>query len=211
MLLGTPASAQLCAGAASYEHAPFQLGLGAGFVDKVKIFSGGVGVGRHNSVFGDVGFGRASDAETSESTNSVDASVGYQIPLGHGERLQICPTFSASRGFGQSDVQGTDLDATSTGFSLGAVLGMVVWRSARVQFVPAVGLSYQLQRTTYKGSLVGIPINESDTIAFGCASVGAGFVFNRVLTVQPGLSRPFAAAGARTSYGIGVSLNLPTH
>ena len=211
-LLALPdlASGQVCTGFASFAEGPYQVFGSATFNDNAKSFGGGFAFGGAGP-FGQVSIGTSSFDELDGSSFNFGGGAGYQFSLDQRGLFFLCPTGSVGFTSGPNDIDvfgdgSLVVDLSETDLVFGLSAGAVASRSGQTQIVPVASLAFV--SATFKLSDDVSGDSDSDTETFGLASLGLGFVFNRVVTVRPGVALPFGLEGAATTFGVSLSVNF---
>src|SRR5687767_14658649 len=116
------ASAQVCLGLPSFQGGSVHLDAAAEFPDSATAFAVGIGAGRHNSLFANLGGGQVTYEGIDEKSTFGFLEFGFQLPLG---KMQLCPIAGGTFGAGpDDDVGGVKVTSSSAaaGFSLGLPL-----------------------------------------------------------------------------------------
>lgn len=195
------AVAQTCLGNASFAANHLQMGgaytftsdfdeLGASFVSGSNSVFAGLGVSSYSFDGGDPNI-------------RVGGSLGYQVPVSAGGRVQACPLLRASYGLPTDDYNGSGGELTTQSYGLGLAFGATMLQRERLALVPSFQATVQRDIFTIKGGLA------PDDIADTYATVGfaLGIVMNEALSLRPSVSVPVNASFDEPLFGVGLSLN----
>ena len=197
------ASAQLCAGAASFTTGRMQAGGQLLSNDDYSSYGIGLNVGTARGLYGGGAIANNDYDFVNESGLWIGAGGGYQLrPSKTG--FQICPVAAIGFGMGPDNIGGSETDLSVREMSAGAIIGKVVHREGSMQVIPTGGLSL----VSTKVSLDSPAGSEDVSDTFFALNVGAGLVFNSVWTIRPMLTLPFGADDRDESISLGVSYNF---
>lgn len=205
-----PASAQSCAGTASFAAGRMRVGAGATFGDGAQAFGAQFAAGQTKGAFAGATLSRVDIDDVNEGAMAFDGTVGYGYDVAPAHAVQMCPMV----GFGYTSGPNFDspdgsLDLGMRSLSAGVSFGGVLTSTPAMSVVPFAGLSYMNQRSTMKLSAVGDPtMKESSTEDFALLELGAGFVLNQTMTVRPMVSVPMGLEDGKAAYGIGFAFNF---
>lgn len=182
------ASAQICAGTAPFSAGPLRVSGIYQFVNDTKMYAAGVALGATDGgPFGGVYVGKATEKDVDETATTYGGHFGFSAPVGTTKKAEVCPmltldrlTASLETGFGSADLTGTRL-------GLGFGVGGIVSGSPTFDLIPFASAAYN--RTTSEVSLAGSTDKFNDDI--GILTLGAGFVFNKRVTILPNVQIPF--------------------
>ncbi|MBM4184951.1 MAG: hypothetical protein FJ207_12180 [Gemmatimonadetes bacterium] len=199
------ASAQACLGLPSFAAGSVHLNATAQFLDSATVYAAGIGAGRPDNLFANLGGGRVSYAGLVQSSSFGFLEFGLQWPLG---RAQLCPIAGGTFGVGpDDDVAG--IKVTSWGASAGVALGLPI-RLSLLTVVPSAGVRYEYLSQDVDERDVG---SLSETFTSGVADLGVGFGFRDRLTIQPLTRIPFGGEDDEISLVVFTSLSVgwPAH
>jgi hypothetical protein len=202
------AHAQVCTGSASFRSGPVRIAAGIGVSDGLNSYGASLGAGAPTGIFGSAGIVRFEFRGNGITSAAVRLNLegGYAIDLTPAKSMQFCPL--ASFGYesepDSKSVAGTITSSTRlVGF--GGSFGRLMPMTPTVDFVPFARVQYFTTRTS--GGISGFPpVSFSDH--YTAVDIGAGFVVNRTLTLQPSVSIPVGLDGGKALFQIGVSFNL---
>lgn len=201
----SPLGAQVCMGMASFSAGALRIGGSAVFGDDSKFFGGGLAFGSGGG-FAGVGIGSISYDDFAGSTFVINASAGYQLLLRSTSSIGLCPVASFSLGIGPNDIEGSGIDASSSGFTFGFQLGTAIPGGEQFQLIPSAGVAFAHSRFELEDGGGNSLLEDSDT--YGIVSVGVGLVFNAVLTILPHVQIPVGLEGADPIYGGSLGLQF---
>jgi len=195
-------SAQTCAGNASYASGPMRVGAGMQFGDHAKTYGAEFGVGSAAGFFGAADLGRAQYDGVSGGGTIVGINGGYTFDLTPTKNVQFCPVASFMHQSGPDIDVGVGTSAHA--FAFGGSFGGMVPMSPTLNFVPFAGAAY----TNATGTVTQGNTSTSTYEDYTMFTVGAGFVMNHRLTIQPGLAIPVGLDGGKNSFQIAVGYNF---
>lgn len=201
--LAGSAEGQMCFGQAGYSATPIRIGAGIDIGDHYTGFSGAVGLGRENGLFGSAGLGYFTPTG-GDGGVSIGGMIGYEIERPIGDRLRICPFGAITHFGGQSFGVGS-----ATDFAIGGTVGYPVntKSSSDVKIVVTGGYTGVYERYSVGGS-PGFP-SGSASEWYGAIDAGVGFIIKNNLSLNPGVRIYVRYGGGRDpslilrgSYGI---------
>jgi hypothetical protein len=182
--------AQTCVGAPSFRDQPMQGGLTASFIgDRHEV--GGTFAAGTPSLFGGVGL-TATHITFLGTAPTISGFVGTEI-ASRDHPVFTCPLFQVAYSTGP-DLE--PYDVSILGFRAGVSVGAVVAETRAMQVIPTFALSLLYDRAT--ASLAGV--ENTNTVWSGVATFGAGFLFNKNLSVIPAVEVPFSAGAADAGF-----------
>ncbi len=205
--IANTAAAQVCQGTAPFSAGSARVGAGMQFTDGAKAYGGELAFGSSNSLFAsaDISTTRFDDVDASATGFSVEG--GYSIAMNTQRTVQLCPIVGFAYQSGPNFDTGFGTVNTSVqSFAFGGLIGTTVPLSPTFDFIPFGGALYELDRVS--GSLSGI--SSSSNQNYTNIQLGAGLVFNKVLTIQPSVSIPAGLSGAKPTYAIAFAFNFGT-
>jgi hypothetical protein len=171
------ASAQVCLGLPSFETRQAHLNVAAEFPEGAKAYAVGVGAGKHNNLFANLGAGRVSYDDDGGNSNYGFLEFGYQLPLG---KLQLCPIAGGALYAGPDD-DVNDIKQTARVATAGGALGLPL-DAGTVRLIPNVGVKYEWVSLKIDEPLVG---ETKENSSGGVVDLGFAFVFKDRLSIQP--------------------------
>jgi hypothetical protein len=199
--LATPLSrggAQTCQGSAAFQDGRAVARVDDKFNSIVNDVGASLAYGIPRSFYGGISIDRSTPAGSGLPTTGFGAGLGYQVRLSD-TPFQLCPSVL----WHYAAVDGV----RTTTFGLGGSLGYRVGISDWFALVPAAGLSWMSAKTT--GGVTGasgLAPGSSETQTGTDVFMTLGLVFNRALTINPGVIVP-SQSRAKSIYTIGVSIN----
>lgn len=194
VLLSLPSSAfaQTCRGAASFRVSPFRAGAIASIADGGKLYGAQFAYGHKAGAFGAASIAKVEIDGAPENETMFGVEAGFSAPLGQDRKTELCPVLSLDF------ESGPDVDATGVGqfetsgrtLALGASIGSPMRSTPTSDIIPFASALYTNATVTLKGSALGQSFNVSVTDDFLDLTAGAGFIMNKVFTIQPSLSYP---------------------
>lgn len=211
LLAAAPIEAQICLGTPSFSAGPVRLGVGAEFGDDVSAFGGEIAAGQPAGAFGALRVSRLTlDFEgDSESASMVGVNVGYSIALNPANTLSLCPIAAFNYLSGPSfEAEGVSVDISSRAFGGGAAIGGSIVASPTMSLVPFASFAYFSETATVEASDGIDSIEEDVSDTYGVASLGAGFVFNKTITIRPSVAIPVGVEDGKASFAIALGFNF---
>lgn len=198
------ASAQICNGSPSFSRGPVRIAGGGSFFDGGR--SLGIQIAAGSSKFYGGGGISNVDYDDIEETGTVfGLHGGASVPLGAKGTAEFCPEAGFSRQTGPNfETTSGPWEYTARELYFGGVLGGVVSASPTFEFIPSAGAYFVSSKGT--GTLNGVESWAKET--FVNATVGAGFVLNRTLTLQPMISFPIGQEDGDPMFSISIAFNF---
>jgi hypothetical protein len=193
------ADAQICTGTAPFTAGKMRVGGNAEFPDGGKIYGGEFARGLDNGMHVGATVVRSSVDNTDINWMNFGANGGYEMRFESMPKIRVCPTASLGYGTGP-DILGTDVSTID--YSLGAAVGGVVSASEKLAIVPSAHLRLLGARVTAEG------VSGSSSDSYLRATLSAGFVFNRAITVAPVVHIPLGEEGMESTFGFAASYNF---
>jgi hypothetical protein len=191
-------AAQTCLGTAAFQDGRAVARVDDKFNSIVNDVGASLGYGIPRSFYGDISIDRSTPAGSGLPTTGFGAGLGYQVHLSD-TPFQLCPSVL----WHYAAVDGVRTTTYGFGGSVGYRVGISDW----LALVPAAGLSWMSARST--GFVVGVSSSSSgssETLTGTDVFMTLGLVFNRALTINPGVIVP-SQSGSKSIYTIGVSIN----
>ena len=201
----TELAAQTCVGAASYASGPVRLGGGYASTDGTKSYGLTLGVGAKAGPFASASVSRSEYSDLDAHGTGVALGAGYAFDLKPTRTVQFCPLASLARESGPDvDYGGSTIALSVRDVGIGGSFGGVVPVTPTLDLVPFAGAYFVASRfsATFQGD------TQSDSQNAGEADVGAGFVINRTLTLQPSVAIPFGTDGAKSVLRLALAFNF---
>ena len=190
ILAVSQAEAQTCVGAPSFREKPMQGGLTASFIGERHEIGGTFAAGKP-SLFGSVGV-LATHISFLGTAPTLTLGVGTELPSSD-HPVFTCPLLQVAF------TSGPDLepfDTSSIGVRGGISVGAIVGETRGMQVIPTFALAVLYDRA--KVSLADV--ESTNSVWSGVATFGAGFLFNRNLSVISAVEVPFSAGTADTGF-----------
>ncbi|HEX7929493.1 MAG TPA: outer membrane beta-barrel protein [Sphingomicrobium sp.] len=200
-------SAQTCLGAARYSAGPMRVGGGFSTTDGAKSYGLNFGVGAKVGPFASANLSRAEYSDADVSSRAVGIGAGYAIDVNPTHTVQFCPQASLTHQSGPDiDVGTSTMSTSANAFAFGGAFGGSVPVTPTLDLVPFGAASYVISRATvtFGGT------SESDSQDYADIELGAGFVLNKTLTLQPSIAIPVGLDGAKSSFQLAVAFNFGT-
>ncbi len=200
-------AAQVCQGTAPFSAGSARVGAGMQFTDGAKAYGGELAFGSSNSLFASADVSRTQFDDVDASATGFSVQGGYSIAMNTSRTVQLCPLAGYAYQAGPNfDTGFGTVNSSVSAFAFGGTIGTTVPMSPTFDFVPFGGATYQLDHVT--GSFNGL--SSSGDQNYTNIMLGAGFVFNKTLTIQPSVSIPAGLSGAKPTYGISLAFNFGT-
>jgi len=200
-------SAQVCQGTAPFSAGSDRVGAGMQFTDGAKSYGGGLAFGSSNSLWAGATGSRTQFDGVDAGATSMSVEGGYSIAMNTERTVQLCPLVGFAYQSGPDfDTGFGTVNSSARAFAFGGTIGTTVPMSPTFDFVPFGGATYELDHVT--GSFNGL--SSSGDQNYTNITLGAGFVFNKTLTIQPSVSIPAGLDGAKPTYGISFAFNFGT-
>jgi len=201
-------SAQTCVGSASFSAGHVRLGAGLGTNDGAKSYGVNLAAGASSGVYAWGGLSRIEYSDVDGSGKAVGLGGGYAINLNRSRTVQFCPE-AGYRRVSEPDIQyaGYTITTSAREVFYGGSFGGAVAIAPLLDVVPFAGAYYASTRVTQ----TLVIDSRSETQNYGEFDVGAGFVINKSLTLQPSVVIPFGVSGAEATFDIGFAYNFGKH
>jgi hypothetical protein len=194
-------AAQACLGLPSFVNGAVHLNVAAEFPDSASAFAIGVGAGRHNNLFGNLGGGQVTYEGLTEKSTLGFLELGYQVPL---SRAQLCPIVGGYFGVGP-DEPDFGVKVTSRSASAGIALGLPISVN-KLTVIPNAAVKYDYVSVKFEEEGAD-QITESAT--GGIVDLGLGLVLSDRFSIQPLAHIPFGGDdGEETTFGVFASFSF---
>jgi hypothetical protein len=193
-------SAQACLGLPSFAGGSVHLNGAGEFPDSATAWAAGIGAGRPNSLFGNLGGGQASYEGIDEKSTFGFLELGYQLAIGG---AQLCPIAGGYFGVGPDD-ELAGIKLTSRGASAGAALGLPI-RAGMLTFIPNAAVKYEYLSIKLDEENVGSSTEDSTS---GIVDLGLALVFGDRFSLQPLYHIPFGADDVESNFGVFVAFSF---
>jgi hypothetical protein len=183
-LCAVEAQAQSCLGLPSFEGRAVHLTAGGEFPDSAMAYSVGLGAGKPNGLFANLGAGQVSyDGFDGKSTLGF-LEFGYQYPV---SKLQFCPIVGGYFGVGPDD-ELARVKVTSRAATAGLAMGLA-FQAGSIGVIPntAFKLEYLSQKVDEEG--VG---STSFSVNTTVLDVGVALLLYDRLSIQPIMHFPMS-------------------
>jgi len=201
LVCASGAAGQACLGLPSFAGGSVHLNAAGEFPDSAKAWALGIGAGRPNNLFANLGGGQVTFDGLDEKSSFGFLEFGVQIPVG---RAQVCPIAGGTFGAGPDDAL-AGLKLTSRSASAGLALGVPV-EAGSLRLVPNFAVKYEY---------LSVKVDEvdfeptTDTFTSGIVDLGLGFVLNDRVSLQPLLHFPFGGdEDEAASFGLFASFSF---
>jgi len=204
LLSASDLSAQACLGLPSFANGAIHLNVGAEFPDSAQVIAAGVGLGRHNSVFGTVGGGQVTFEGLDGKSKFGFADAGLQLPVG---RAQVCPIIGAALSSGPDD-DALGITVKSRSLSGGLAMGLPLalpFGGTNLKLIPNAAIKYEHATLDVEDELIG---SSRETFTTGIADFGLALVFADRFSIQPLAHIFFGGDNDETSFGVFASLSF---
>jgi hypothetical protein len=207
MCLTLPAviEAQTCQGAASFSSGPARVGAGFNVSDNVKSYGAQLAVGAGSGPYASADLSRAEYDNVANAGVGVGVTGGYAIDLAPAHAAQFCPLVSFGYQTGPDIDTGIGTISTSAhAVGFGGSFGGAIAVAPSFDFVPFVAAQYWIEQASASGA----GTTASSSANYTSISVGAGFVVNKMLTLQPAVSIPVGLTGGKTTFELAFAFNF---
>jgi hypothetical protein len=201
-LLASDVHAQVCIGLPSFGTASIHVNAAFEFPDSANAVAIGVGGGRDNNVFANVGAGLITYEGFDGQSIFGFLELGYQIGV---SRLQICPVVSGYLGSGPDD-DDFGIHTSTRGIGGGIAAGLSLG-SRSIALIPNVAVRYGFDEVDIEEE--GIEESLTETFEGGSADVGLSIVFGDRVSLQPIIHFPFGSENTERSFGIFAAVRFP--
>ena len=210
LAITTAANAQICLGTASFREGPVRLGLNFEFPENAKTYGAEIAFGAQSGLFASANVGRIDDDELDESATTFGGLAGFGVDVSPGgtaaRTLEICPfagvNFLSGPDFDDPLLGSIETSGRSFGGGIG--IGGILSSNATMSFIPSLSVSYVNEEVTLDDGTNELELSDD----YGLFVLTAGFVFNRTLTIRPGISFPVGVEDADPVFGISLSFNF---
>jgi hypothetical protein len=195
------AGAQSCLGLPSFVAGSVHLNAAGEFPEAATSYAVGIGAGRPNNLFGNLGGGQVAYDGFTEKTSYGFLEFGYQLPI---SRAQLCPIAGGSYSVGPDD-DAAGIKITAPGATAGLALGLPIGFGP-FQLIPNAAVRYE-----YAQEKTEIVDSGSTTVTYanGVVDVGLGFVIFDRFSVQPIARFRFGGDSNENTLGVFASFSFP--
>jgi hypothetical protein len=197
--------AQACQGAASFSSGPVRIGAGFNTSDGVKSYGAQLAAGVGAGLYGSAALSRAEYDNVANAGVVIDVTAGYAIDLTPSHAAQFCPL--ASFGYQSGPDIDTGIGTISTSahaVGFGGSFGGAIAVAPSFDFVPFVAAEYWIQQAS--ASNAGSTVSSSTN--YTSIDIGAGFVVNKMLTLQPAVSIPVGLTDGKATFQLAFAFNF---
>lgn len=189
------ASGQTCVGAASFGVAPYRVGAGFQSTTGENTYGLSLAGGQPSGFYGSAGVAHADFSDIGNSATLLSLGGGYTMDMNPGvSSAQFCPEIGFAYQSGPDIDTGFGTVSTSvTAFSFGGAVGNRMPVSPTLDMIPFGSLDYVIANASVSGA-------GSASQNYGALGLGAGFVFDKVLMVQPMVSIPLGQPGGTSVF-----------
>jgi hypothetical protein len=197
------AGAQTCQGVASFGSGPARVGAALDVSDNVKTYGAQLAVGAATGPFASASLSRAEYDNVTNAGVGIGVTGGFAIAVTQG--VQFCPL--ASFGYESGPDVGSSVGTVSSSahaVGFGGSFGGTVPATPSVDFVPSIGAQYVIQQA----SATALGTSVSSSTNFTAIQIGAGFVFNRTVTLRPAVSIPVGLTSGKSTFELVFAFNF---
>jgi hypothetical protein len=201
----TKMAAQTCSGAAAFSAGPARLGAGLATSEGVKSYGVSMAVGANAGPFATGTLSRAEYSDINGAGTVFGLGAGYAINLNPTKTVQFCPiaTFNYQSG-PDIDIGTTTISTSAHAIGFGGSVGGTLPVGPTVDFVPFAGAAYFVSQASASGG----GVTDSESQDYTELDVGAGFVINKTLTLQPSVAIPVGIDGAKSTFLLAFGFNF---
>jgi outer membrane autotransporter protein len=206
-MANAPAVAQTCQGLASFSTGQMQVAGSAQFGEFANAWGGSFTYGVPSGVYGGLDLSTTSYDNDGGSSLGIGAHAGYQMNLGRGSKISLCPVARLAMGMGPDD-EAADINASSTDVHFGLALGTSMGANPRLKILPTAGLGLQYSKAKVEDTSPGGGTFEGSE-TYGLARIGVGFIFNNQISVRPTVDIPVGSdISSDPAFGLTVGYNF---
>jgi hypothetical protein len=193
-------AAQECLGLPSFSHGSVRVNVAGEFPDSATAYAVGVGAGRPNGLFANLGAGRVSFEGLDEKATLGFLEFGLQYPLGG---LRFCPVVGGYFAVGPDD-RVARIEVTSRAATAGAALGLPLALGS-LTWVPNAAVRYEhlSQKVVEEG--VG---SVSETFGSSVLDLGMALIVQNRVSLQPVVHVPLHGDEEGTTLGVFLSIGF---
>jgi hypothetical protein len=192
-------SAQACLGLSSFTVASVHINGSGEFADSANAYAVGVGAGKHNGLFANLGAGQVLYTGLNHATFGF-LEFGVQLPVG---RMQLCPIAGGQFAVGPDD-DAAGIKVTSRAATAGLALGLPIGDHT-FKLIPNAAVKYEYLSQKLDEVDIG---SSSETLNSGVVDLGVGFGFRDRFSIQPLAHIPFGGQNNKITYGIFASVSV---
>jgi len=205
-IVRSQAVAQTCQGMASFSAGQMQASGNAQFGSTTNSFGAGISYGLPSGLYAGANLSTTSFDGINQSSLGVGANVGYQMAVGKGSKISLCPVARLAIGMGPDDAA-FNINSSSTDLHFGLAVGTRMGTNPRMQFLPTAGLGLQYTKFKVQNTAPGgSTVEASET--YPLARLGLGLIVNQQISVRPTVDIPISSNLNETSFGVTVGYNF---
>jgi hypothetical protein len=198
--IATQASAQACLGMPSFEGRSVHLNAGGEFPDSARAYTIGLGAGKPNGLFANLGGGQVSYDGLDSSARLGFLEFGFEYPLAG---LRFCPVAGGYFAMGPDD-ELARISVTSRAATGGIAVGYPLDVSS-LTLIPNASVKYEYLNLKVEEEDVG---SLSDTFQTTLLDLGLALILYQRLSIQPLLHVPLSGEDKKTSIGVFASVGF---
>ena len=195
-------NAQVCLGLPPFGTASIHVNFAAEFPDSAAGYAVGVGGGRDDNAFANIGMGLITYEGLDDQSIYGFLEIGYQLRL---SMLQICPVASGYLGSGPDDDE-IGISTSSRGIGGGLAAG-IKFGSRTLSVIPNAAVRFALDEVEFEEDEIDESVTE--TFEGGSADVGLALVLFDRVSIQPIVHFPFGSEDTETTFGIFAAVRFP--
>jgi hypothetical protein len=210
LAFAVPATAQLCAGAASFGVAPVQFSAAGAWEKNANSFGAGFGLGGAGP-FAQLSYFVTSYDQFEASSHDVGIAAGWQFAVDpDGDAVfHLCPLVQLvhTSGLDSINVGTATVDLSQTATALGFSLGGVIGKLKPNKIIPSGSFAMVSTKTTTTNSITGASSKASETA--GVVELGIGVLLGDLFSIRPNVAWSFGLDTSSHWYGVSMSVNFP--
>lgn len=196
------AGAQTCVGAASFATTPYRVGAGYASTNNAKTYGVDFADGASLGWYGSAGLSRVEYTDIDNTGTAVSFGGGYAMPLESSPSEQFCPQVAYAYQSGPDIDTGFGTVSTSIrAFSFGGAFGNSMPMSPTLDFIPFGSFDYVIANEAVSGA-------GSTSQDYGQLGLGAGFVIDKTLTLQPMVLIPVGLPGGKSTVQLALAYSF---
>jgi hypothetical protein len=200
LLIATQASAQACLGMPSFEGRSVHLNAGGEFPDSARAYTIGLGAGKPNGLFANLGGGQVSYEGLDSSARLGFLEFGFEYPvLG----IRFCPIAGGYFAIGPDD-ELARISVTSRGATAGLAAGYP-FDAGPLTLIPNASVKYDYLNQKVEEEGVG---SATGTYQTSLLDLGLAFILYQRLSIQPLVHVPLSGEDTATSIGVFASVGF---
>lgn len=197
------ASGQTCVGAPSFRVAPYRVGAGFQSSTGEQTYGMNLAGGQPSGFYGSAGVAHADFSDIGNSATVLNLGGGYTMDMNPTtSSAQFCPEVGFAYQSGPDIDTGFGTVSTSmTAFNFGGAIGNRMPMSPTLDMIPFGSLDFVIASASVSGA-------GSTSQNYGALGLGAGFIFDKVLMVQPMISIPLGLPGATSVFQLALGYSF---